>query len=410
LWSQVALKRPAVLVVPLAQMERGRRIEAIRVPTEPNLMSRSAPAIEGDGVSPCHRSDPTWFGALLALLMAAASFVAVPVSAQTTGDAAVRQAISAYEAGELERALAMLNAIPSSLPARDAAVRSLYQGLIHFAFGDANRARDAFARAVVLEPRLALNPEIHSPARIRAFEAARDSVVETWRTAAAGAEANGDLQRASRQWQNVLLAVPDDTTAASRLVAINTALAAPPQMSAEPPPPETRTTVDSARTDSAAVRPTPPAAAPPRVVQVYDPGQAALLGIIFPGLGEFYTGRKLRGALLMGAAVGAVAFGFMTESVEVQCLSVPVNNFCPPEDVVGERVTRPYLAPSVGVAAALTVVGAIDAYFGARRANARAAAAAGGGTGDRAGGARLERPALVPTPHDLRIELLRVRF
>lgn len=405
----VAPLRPAVLFVPLEQMERGRRIEVIRVPTQPNRMSRSAPAIEGDGMKPSHRSDPTWFGALLALLIAAASFVAVPVSAQTTGDAAVRQAISAYEAGELERALAMLDATPASLPARDAAVRSLYQGLIHFAFGDAARARDAFARAVELEPRLALNAEIHSPARIRAFEVARDSVVGTWREAATAAEASGDLQRASRQWQNVLLALPDDTAAANRLVTINAALASPPQMSAEPPPPVTRTAVDTAGTDSATNPVTPPAV-PPRVAQVYDPGQAALLGIIFPGLGEFYTGRKLRGALLMGAAAGAVAFGFMTESVEVQCLSVPVNNFCPPEEVVGERVTRPYLAPSMGAAAALTVLGAIDAYFGARRANARAAAAAAGGNGGRPGGARLEPPALVPTPHDLRIELLRVRF
>lgn len=346
---------------------------------------------------------------LLALLTAAASHAAVPVSAQTTADPAVRQAISAYEAGELERALSLLNAIPSSLPARDAAVRSVYQGLIHFAFGDAARAHEAFARAVVLEPRLSLNPEIHSPTRIRAFEAARDSIVETWRVAAAEAEAAGDLQRASRHLQNVLLAVPDDVAAAERLRAVNAAMATP-QMSAEPPPVTTRTTADSAdagvvATDSAEVAaPSPTTVAP---VQLYDPGQAALLGIIFPGLGEFYTGRKLRGALLLGAAAGAIAFGAMTESVEVQCLSVPVNNFCPPEEVVGERVTRPYFAPSVGVAAALTVIGAIDAFFGARSANERAAAAA---RGEGSSGARLERPALVPTSRDLRLELLRLRF
>src|SRR5690606_1793344 len=215
------------------------------------------------------------------------------------------------------------------------------------------RAHEAFARAVVLEPRLSLNPEIHSPTRIRAFEAARDSIVETWRVAAAEAEAAGDLQRASRHLQNVLLAVPDDVAAAERLRAVNAAMATP-QMSAEPPPVTMRTTADSAdagvvATDSAEVAaPSPTTVAP---VQLYDPGQAALLGIIFPGLGEFYTGRKLRGALLLGAAAGAIAFGAMTESVEVQCLSVPVNNFCPPEEVVGERVTRPYFAPSVGVAA-----------------------------------------------------------
>jgi hypothetical protein len=204
--------------------------------------------------------------------------------------------------------------------------------------------------------------------------------------------------------------MPDDTAAANKLIAINAAMATP-QMSAEPPPVTTRTAVDSARVDasaadSAATTGAPPAA-PAAPVRVYDPGQAALLGIIFPGLGEFYTGRKLRGALLMGAAAGAVAFGMMTESREVQCLSVPVDNFCPPEEVVGERVTRPYLAPSLGAAAALTVIGAIDAFFGARRANERAAAAARSGG---SGGARLERPALVPTPRDLRIELLRLRF
>jgi tetratricopeptide (TPR) repeat protein len=375
-------------------------------------MSRSASAIEGDGLFACHRSDSTWFGVVLALLFAVASAVAVPVSAQTTGDAAVRRAISAYEAGQLEEALELLNAIPSSLPARDGAVRSLYQGLIYFAFGNAALAQDAFARAVVLEPRLSLNPDVHSPTRVRAFEAARDSVVDAWRADAAAAETGGELQRATRQWQNVLLAVPTDTVAASRLAAINMALATPPQqMGAEPPPPATRAAADSAvatdsaATDSTAAPVTSPPADPIAVARPYDPGQAALLGMIFPGLGEFYTGRALRGALIMGAAAGAVAFGFMTESLEVQCLSVPVNNFCPPEEVVGERVTRPYLAPSVGAAAALTIFGAIDAFIGARRANARAAAAAGGQRG-----ARLEVPALVPTSRNVRLELLRVRF
>jgi hypothetical protein len=112
--------------------------------------------------------------------------------------------------------------------------------------------------------------------------------------------------------------------------------------------------------------------------------------------------------VLMGAAAGVLAAGVLVEKVDVRCLSIPTNGVCPPEDVAGEQKRKPFLGPSVGVAAALSIFGAIDAYLAARRANERAVREAGDAAGER--GARLERPALVPTPDALRLELLRIRF
>jgi tetratricopeptide (TPR) repeat protein len=342
-----------------------------------------------------------------------------PARGQVAGDPSVRRVMTAYHAGRLEEAAQLVDSVPSSLPAGDAAVLSFYRGLLQFAAGDESGARAAFARAIELDPRLVPDPALHSPSRLRAFEEARDRVVSQWRSAADRAEAAGDLLVAQRHWQNVLLAQPEDSVALGRLAGVHMALAgvergadaqtvavrdsavsgvADPgagQAAAGDPVAGDADDDEAATTDGAAAR------------VLYDPGRAALLGVV-PGLGELYTGRPVRGVLIMGAAAGAVAYGMLTEKVDVRCLSVPADGVCPPEDVAGEEVRRPHLTPSLGVAAAITVLGALDAYFAARRANARAASPAGDGEAER--GAHLERPALVPTSGTLRLELLRFRF
>ena len=335
-----------------------------------------------------------------------------PALGQVAGDPSVRRVTTAYHEGRLEEAALLLDSVPSSLPAGDAAVLGFYRGLLQFAAGDESGARASFARAIELDPRLEPDPTLHSPSRLRAFEAARALVVSQWRSAADRAEVAGDLLVAQRHWQNVLLAQPEDSAAVGRLGAVHLALAGRER------PADARTVTVSDSAASGVANPGPGRAAGDTAggggddeattdATPYDPGRAALLGVV-PGLGELYADRPVRGVLVMGAAAGAVAFGMLTEKVDVRCLSVPANGMCPPEDVAGEEVRRPYLTPSLGAAAALTVLGAVDAYFAARRANARVAPQTGDGGGER--GARLERPALVQTSGTLRLELLRVRF
>lgn len=108
------------------------------------------------------------------------------------------------------------------------------------------------------------------------------------------------------------------------------------------------------------------------VARVYSPTAAFATGLLVPGLGHFTTGRPAAGALLLGAAAGAAAAGILIERVDVECLSPPVAGDCPPEHVYHSSSQRPYLIPGVAIAAAVVVAGAVDAFLGARRHNARA--------------------------------------
>lgn len=339
---------------------------------------------------------------LSALLLAAAT----PARAQTTEHPVLLRAITAYQTGDLPRAQSVLDSLPVSLPVRDQAVRYLYLGLVQFAFDQPSRAQAAFARAIEIDPTARLDPGIHAPSRMRAYLAALDSVVGAWRSRAQAAEVAGDWAQASRQWSRVAAAVPADSAARDRLAAASARLtpAATERQAgagAAVPNPGAATDPRVASADS-----TPLTAAPRRV----DPGQAVVLGMLVPGLGQIYAGKPGRGVLVLGAAAGALAFGVLHETISVECLSVPVNNFCPPDDVVSEEADRPYLVPAVGAALALTVIGAIDAFTAARGANRRAAEDARGASSVGSPGPRLEPPSLAATPSRLRLDIIRVRF
>ena len=140
----------------------------------------------------------------------------------------------------------------------------------------------------------------------------------------------------------------------------------------------------------------------------YSASRAAFLGLILPGLGEFYADRPVRGGLLMAAAAGAVAAGVLVERVRVRCLSVPVDDVCPREDLASREVDRPYLVPALGGAAALAVIGALDAFVSARRANERATRASSRGAVGFS--PRFALPTVTATPYDVRVAFLRVRF
>lgn len=102
-----------------------------------------------------------------------------------------------------------------------------------------------------------------------------------------------------------------------------------------------------------------------------SPGNTLAFGVIFPGMGQYYTGRNSMGTIVLGAAVGAVAAGFFVKEVTIRCLQVPPSGSeCPPSDIVDETTDRPYLAPALGVAAAVTIGAAVEAWLGARRRRA----------------------------------------
>jgi hypothetical protein len=292
------------------------------------------------------------------------------------------------------------------MTARDNAIRNAYRGLIFLAIAEPARADSAFIRAVTLDPAIRLDPGIHAPSRLRAFEAARALAVRDWRRAAVTAEAQSDMNAADRQWRSVLAALPEDAEALAGIERIQAARAR--MAGLEPPRP--------VAADSSPARPPAVAAgtdstpAVPAVRNPYSPGQAMMLGLVVPGLGEIYTGRGLRGILIFGASAGAVAFGYLTENIAVDCRTIPVNNTCPPGDVLGERSERPYLAPAIGVAAGLALIGAIDAFIGARRANARLAAERSASPAQQEAGLRLESPELTVGPGTLGLNLLRIRF
>jgi len=115
-----------------------------------------------------------------------------------------------------------------------------------------------------------------------------------------------------------------------------------------------------------------------------SPGAALTLGVVFPGMGHFYTGRPVGGALVLSAAGGAVLAGLFIKNVIVHCI-VPVGpgQECPSEQIVDEAVERPHLLPAVAVGAAVAIIGAIEAAVraGGRRDRARAAGGMGRATG-----------------------------
>jgi tetratricopeptide (TPR) repeat protein len=135
------------------------------------------------------------------------------------------------------------------------------------------------------------------------------------------------------------------------------------------------------------------------------PGRAGALaaGLLVPGLGHFTTGRPARGAVIFGAAAAAVGAGLLMERVNVQCLTPPDEGRCPPEQVANETRERPLLIPGIGVAAAIAVVGAWDAWRGVQQ---RPRAATSRSTRSEISFA----PAVGVGRHGARVEVLRVRF
>lgn len=98
-----------------------------------------------------------------------------------------------------------------------------------------------------------------------------------------------------------------------------------------------------------------------------SPGAALALGVLAPGMGQFYAGRPLGGLTVLTLAGGAVAAGFLIEETNVRCLtSVGSGGTCPPDQVVSRETTRPYFTASLAAAGGVALAGALEAFFAAR--------------------------------------------
>lgn len=104
------------------------------------------------------------------------------------------------------------------------------------------------------------------------------------------------------------------------------------------------------------------------VVGMPHSGTALALGLVIPGMGQFYSGRALSGLAVLSLAGGSVAAGLLIKKVTVKCLSdVPAGGTCPAGQVLGQEVGHPYRVAGFGAAAAVSALGAIEAFVKLRR-------------------------------------------
>jgi tetratricopeptide (TPR) repeat protein len=107
-------------------------------------------------------------------------------------------------------------------------------------------------------------------------------------------------------------------------------------------------------------------------IQVQSPGTTLTLGLLLPGMGQFYTGRALGGMTVLTLATGAAAAGFLVERVNQRCVgSVPSGGTCPPDRLIDEEKDRPYLAYGLAAAATVTVAAAVEAFMRTRGGGGR---------------------------------------
>ncbi len=109
-----------------------------------------------------------------------------------------------------------------------------------------------------------------------------------------------------------------------------------------------------------------------------SPGTVLLTGLLFPGMGHFVSERPGMGLLVLAGAGGAAATALFYTEVDVRCLVPPVDGACPPGQVDRRTERRPLFYPGAAVAGAITVLGAVHAWSGARGSRGRTSVGAGG--------------------------------
>lgn len=105
-----------------------------------------------------------------------------------------------------------------------------------------------------------------------------------------------------------------------------------------------------------------------------SPSAALGLGLVLPGAGQMYTGRKLFGFTTLAVAGGALAYAFksdlVTETYTVTSED-PFGNPLPPYVATRQVPGRPYLTAGLATAGAVALTSAVEAFIYARRLNQR---------------------------------------
>jgi tetratricopeptide (TPR) repeat protein len=104
-----------------------------------------------------------------------------------------------------------------------------------------------------------------------------------------------------------------------------------------------------------------------------SPPAALGLGLVIPGAGQMYTGRRVFGVVTLAAAGGALAYALKSGPVTKEFLVEPVDPFgnpLPPFIETRTETGRPNLGTGLAVAGAIAGATAIEAFLHARRVNA----------------------------------------
>lgn len=97
---------------------------------------------------------------------------------------------------------------------------------------------------------------------------------------------------------------------------------------------------------------------------------SALFRSVIPGFGQIYTGRPIRGVLVMAGVAAAAGMAVLQTTTTKQIEYVDPNGV--PAPYTQEYTERKYLVPGVATAAGLTIIAAIEAAWFAKRSNAGA--------------------------------------
>jgi hypothetical protein len=141
-----------------------------------------------------------------------------------------------------------------------------------------------------------------------------------------------------------------------------------------------------------------------------SPGSALALGVLFPGMGQYYSGRNLSGTVVLGGAAAAIIAGLMVKEVTVRCLTpVSAGEDCPPGQVHDETTRRPILGAALIGTGVIALAAAVEAYVRARRARSEQAEALESTTASTRG-PRIIGPSITASASRVDLNFLSLRF
>jgi hypothetical protein len=104
-----------------------------------------------------------------------------------------------------------------------------------------------------------------------------------------------------------------------------------------------------------------------------SPSAALGLGLVIPGAGQMYTGRRVFGVLTLAAAGGALAYALKSGPVTKEFVVNPTDPFgnpLPPFIDTRTETGRPNLGPGLAAFGVIAGTTALEAFVHARHVNA----------------------------------------